>query len=266
MLFRSLDAQGNPVIGQASSLKDAVTMPNATLKSGSGWTDNRDGTYTATYTADKAGENLQATLRLAEWTESSTSKAYAITHGQAAQAGSSVLVDGSSFVSGSDMTVFVSLLDAQGNPVIGQASSLTDAVTVPGAALKGEWSETPANSGVYTATYTAQTAGTALQAKLTLDGWTKSLTSNAYDIHVLEFSSITVNDHQFSVNDGFPTTGFVGATFTLNLKDGASASNFDWKVDGGAGWVSVNNGVVRFTGKGTSSTVTITVTPKTGGG
>ncbi|HDX1139944.1 TPA: hypothetical protein RNX54_002194, partial [Pasteurella multocida] len=116
------------------------------------------------------------------------------------------------------------------------------------------------------ATYTAKTVGKDLKATLKLAEWTKGSTSDAYAIHVLEFGSITVNDHQFSMNDGFPTTGFVGATFTLNLKDGVSASDVDWKVDGGDGWVSVNNGVVKFTGEGTSSKVTITATPKTGGG
>src|SRR5699024_10636963 len=106
-----LDAQGNPVIGQASGLKDAVTVPGATPKDAWSETPANSGVYTATYTAQTVGTGLKATLKLDGWTESSISDAYAITHGQAAQAGSSVLVDGSSFVSGSDMTVFVSLLD-----------------------------------------------------------------------------------------------------------------------------------------------------------
>ncbi|MCS3414786.1 hypothetical protein, partial [Serratia marcescens] len=69
-----------------------------------------------------------------------------------------------SYVSGSDIQVTVTLKDAQGNAVSGQASSLKDAVTVLNATLKGEWSE---KDGGYTATYTANQAGTGLQATLT---------------------------------------------------------------------------------------------------
>ncbi|WP_253384097.1 inverse autotransporter beta domain-containing protein [unidentified bacterial endosymbiont] len=46
------DAQNHPVTGQAAALtEEAVTAPGATLKAGSNWTDNGDGSYTATYTA-----------------------------------------------------------------------------------------------------------------------------------------------------------------------------------------------------------------------
>src|SRR5699024_3296537 len=136
--------------------------------------------YTATYTAQTAGENQKATLKLDGWTESSISDAYAITHGQAAQANSSVLVDGSSFVSGSDMTVFVSLLDAQGNPVIGQASSLKDAVTVPNATLSSAWTDN--RDGPYPPVDLADKAGENLKAKLKFAEWTESSTSDAYAI------------------------------------------------------------------------------------
>ncbi|WP_176555180.1 inverse autotransporter beta domain-containing protein, partial [Serratia marcescens] len=80
-------------------------------------------------------------------------------------------VDKDSYVSGSDIQVTVTLKDAQGNAVSGQASSLTDAVAVQHATLKGEWRE---QAGSYTATYTADQAGTGLQATLTLNGATAS--------------------------------------------------------------------------------------------
>ncbi|SQA97939.1 Uncharacterised protein [Cedecea neteri] len=50
------DANGNAVTGAAASLTtEAVTVVNATLKTGSSWKDNGDGTYTGTYTATTAG-------------------------------------------------------------------------------------------------------------------------------------------------------------------------------------------------------------------
>ncbi|MDA8519152.1 hypothetical protein NNO03_22710, partial [Citrobacter sp. Igbk 16] len=52
---------------------------NATLKAGSSWKDNGDGTYMATYTATTVGTDLKATLQLSGWGAADTSGAYAIT-------------------------------------------------------------------------------------------------------------------------------------------------------------------------------------------
>lgn len=74
------DAQDNAVTGAASSLTaEAVTVPNATLKTGSSWKDNNDGTYTGMYTATTAGTGLKATVKLSGWTDGAESEAYAIT-------------------------------------------------------------------------------------------------------------------------------------------------------------------------------------------
>ena len=73
--------------------------------------------------------------------------------------------------------------------------------------------------------------------------------------------NIEVNGYSFALNSGFPTIGFKGAQFTLNIDNG-SADQFDWTSD--ASWVSVNNGVVSFTDKGTNATVNITGTKKNG--
>ncbi|MGJ7119449.1 invasin, partial [Morganella morganii] len=171
------DAQGNTVSGASSSLTaDTVTVANAALKAGGSWTETAEGTgvYTATYTAGKAGTNLKATLTLSGWTAGVSSEAYAITAGTATQGTSAIKTDKATYVSGTDMKVTVTLKDAQGNPVSGQASVLTaDTVTVSNAALKagGSWTETAEGTGVYTATYTAGKAGTNLKATLTLSGW-----------------------------------------------------------------------------------------------
>ncbi|HCM9622342.1 TPA: invasin, partial [Enterobacter cloacae subsp. cloacae] len=72
---------------------------------------------------------------------------------------------------------------------------------------------------------------------------------------------VAVNGYTFAKDAGFPTTGFKGAEFTLELNN-ASASNYTWTSD--ASWVSVNAGVVSFTGTGTADRVTITGMPKSG--
>ncbi|PKA29255.1 invasin [Cedecea lapagei] len=74
------DSAGNALTGEAGLLTTStVTVPNATLKTGSSWTDNGDGTYTATYTAETMSTDNQATLKLSGWSAGSTSEKYAIT-------------------------------------------------------------------------------------------------------------------------------------------------------------------------------------------
>ncbi|KFF76754.1 hypothetical protein IY40_22340, partial [Serratia marcescens] len=254
-------AQGNPVSGQESGLDNAVAVPGGRIQTETHWSEEVVGTgkYRATYVARIAGNNQTATLKLSG--EVRPSNKYAITAGPAVPDTSTIDVDGERYIPGGDMKVTVTLKDAQGNAVSGQADSLKD-VKVPNAVLKGAWTETAANAGIYRATYTAKTAGTGLQATLKHTGWSREVVSKAYVIASLTFEAVIVNGHQFPVSAGFPSTGFNGATFTLRLKD-ASASDFNWAAN--ASWVNVNDGVVSFTGQGTGSSVTITATPKTGG-
>ncbi|MGP3284259.1 inverse autotransporter beta domain-containing protein, partial [Serratia bockelmannii] len=253
--------QGNPVSGQESGLDNAVAVPGGRIQTETHWSEEAVGTgkYRATYVARIAGNDQTATLKLSG--EVRPSNKYAITAGSAVPDTSTIDVDGERYMAGGDMKVTVTLKDAQGNAVSGQTDSLKD-VAVPNAELKGTWTETAANSGVYSGTYTAQQAGTGLKATLKRTGWSREVASKAYVIASLTFEAVIVNGHQFPVSAGFPSTGFSGATFTLKLKD-ASASDFNWAAN--ASWVNVNDGVVSFTGQGTGSSVTITATPKTGG-
>ncbi|MDU7484033.1 MAG: hypothetical protein E7K90_22015, partial [Hafnia alvei] len=76
-----------------------------------------------------------------------------------------------------------------------------------------------------------------------------------------------VNDYIFTTTSEegtFPTTGFTGATFTIVPKDSKKATNYTWTAN--ALWVSVTDGVVKFTAKGSGSKVTVTGTPKSGPG
>lgn len=78
---------------------------------------------------------------------------------------------------------------------------------------------------------------------------------------MVDLKDVTVNGYTFAKDAGFPTTGFTGANFTLNVTDG-SASDFTWTSD--ASWLTVTDGVVTFTGTGTGDKVTVTGTPSSG--
>ncbi|TNL01221.1 invasin, partial [Kosakonia cowanii] len=265
------DAQGNAVTGAASLLTtDTVTVQNATLKSGRSWKETGEGTgiYTATYTATTAGTGLKATVKLGGWGNPASSEAYAITATTPDQAKSGIKTDKATYVSGADMAVTVTLKDAQGNAVTGAASLLTaETVTVQHATLKGGSGWKDNGDGTYTAAYRAATAGTGLKAAVKLGGWGTAAESGAYIIYgTATLKDISVNGYTFRPDEGFPTTGFKGAEFTLNLKsdNGGSTSDYIWTAD--APWVSVTDGVVRFTGKGTGNRVTVTGMPKSGTG
>ncbi|MGK0707003.1 inverse autotransporter beta domain-containing protein, partial [Yokenella regensburgei] len=180
-----------------------------------------------------------------------------------ALAQSTIVTDKNGYVSGDDMLVTVTLKDANGNGVTGASASLTaEAVTVQNATAKADgWTDN--GDGTYGRTYAAVTAGTGLKAAVKLSGWDKAAQSDAYAItEPPELKDITVNGYTFAKDAGFPTTGFTGATFTLNLTSD-TASDYTWTSD--ADWVSVTNGVVKFTKKGTGSKVTITGKRKSGG-
>ncbi len=238
------DTNNNVVAGAASSLTaDTVTVPNAILKAGSRWRDNGDGTYTA------------------------SSDAYAITAATPDGAKSAISTDATAYVSGSDMAVTVTLKDGQDNAVTGTAASLTaDTVTVPNAILKAgsRWRDN--GDGTYTAAYTATTAGTNLRATVRLGGWSTAAQSGKYGIILGYEAPASINTQvnaytftQTSEEGTFPTTGFTGATFTIVPKDSKSVTDYTWTSD--ASWVSVTDGVVKFTGTGTGDKVTITGTP-----
>lgn len=84
---------------------------------------------------------------------------------------SSITMDSTSYISGTDVTVKVMLKDTMDNAVSGQAALLTaGAVSVPNACLKTGSSWRDDGDGTYTATYTATTAGVGLKARLKLSG------------------------------------------------------------------------------------------------
>jgi adhesin/invasin len=247
------DAQHNPVAGQ-DAVVQTTAVSGATLKGS--WTDNKDGTYTSTWTAQIAGTGLKATLTVSDGEV--TSAAYDITASAPVKANSTLGLDKASYVTGDDIQVVATLQDAQHNPVAGQAA-VVQTTAMPGAMLKGSWTDN--QDGTYSGVFTATTAAPGLKATMTVSDGT--VESAPFEITAVVLKDVTVNNYTFAKDAGFPTTGFTGATFTLNVTDG-SASYFTWTSD--ASWVTVTDGVVKFTGPGTGDKVTITGTPSNGYG
>ncbi|HGM5420072.1 TPA: hypothetical protein ACKP1J_004501 [Serratia liquefaciens] len=256
------DAHGNAVTGQAATLASSVKVGSGTLNGVWAEASAGSGTYVATYTAGVAGSALKATLTLADATQ--VSKEYDIYAAEAVVANSTIKLDKSEYVVGDAITVTVTLKDKASNPLVGEDSAtLKGFVTVHGATLKEDWLEGVNEDGTYQATYTATAEVVGQVATLTLTDGSKSA-DNKYTIKpVPAVTGIVVNGYTFAKDAGLPTMGFEGARFTLELS-GGHASDYNWTAD--ASWVSVVDGVVAFTGDGTSSRVTISGVPKSGRG
>ncbi|EPA1042555.1 Ig-like domain-containing protein [Enterobacter bugandensis] len=154
-------------------------------------------------------------------------------------------------------TLKLTLHDALDNPVKGQTVEFVSDKETVGAT-------TDNHDGTYTAPLTAAagvpgTANISVKVGGNVFGSLKT-TVTLSSIAILK--DISVNGYVFNKAAGFPSTGFKGAKFTLNLEKG-SPSDFAWSAD--VPWVSVSGGVVTFTGAGDGSQVTVTGTPKSGG-
>ncbi|ELF0847164.1 inverse autotransporter beta domain-containing protein [Salmonella enterica] len=271
------DAQGNALTGLTDSLtfvvKDSGGQTPATgIITESAITESSTkGTYTATLKGTTAGK-YTIVPEYNGTSLGSLSATVTLTDTLPDEAKSAIKTDATTYVSGADMAVTVTLKDAQDNAVTGAASSLTaDAVTVPSATLKTGSSWKDNGDGTYTGTYTATMAGTGLKATLKLSGWGGPASSEAYAITLEDEAPASINTQvnaytftQTSEEGTFPTTGFTGATFTIVPKDSKSPTDYTWTSN--ASWVSVTDGVVTFTGTGTGSKVTITGTPTSGQG
>ncbi|WP_282808273.1 invasin domain 3-containing protein [Hafnia alvei] len=212
------DAQGNGTTGQAALLtSSAVTVANATAKADSVWADNGDGTYSRTYIANTVGSNLAASLKLSNWSTAVSSSAYAITQGSVVQAGAKIATNAGSYVAGTEMTVTVTLKDAQGNGATGQAALLTSTtVGVPNATAKADSVWTDNNDGTYSRTYIANTVGSNLAASLKLSNWSTAVSSSAYAITQ---GSVVQAGAKIATDESSYVAGSE-MTMTVTLKDG----------------------------------------------
>ncbi|HEB1799677.1 TPA: inverse autotransporter beta domain-containing protein [Escherichia albertii] len=207
------DAQGNAVLDGAALLSgSSVTVEGADGPSGS-WTGT-DGTYTATWRAQTAGDDYHAALKLAGWSENKRSDTYIIRASEAVSLNSAITLDRTEYAAGEPITVTVTLRDAQGNAVPDGAALLSgSSVTVEGAdGPSGSWTGT---DGTYTATWRAQTAGDDYHAALKLAGWSENKWSDTYIIRASEAvslnSAITLDRTEYAAGELI--------TVTVTLRD-----------------------------------------------
>ncbi|HBL7614938.1 TPA: Ig-like domain-containing protein [Escherichia coli] len=177
------DAHGNMVEGGESLLSgDNVTVEGA-VRSG-GWSETA-GVYTATWSAQMAGDSHHATLKLSEWGSSKQSESYSIHSGAPVQANSAIRTDKLAYIAGEPLTVTITLRDEFGNPALGLTSevieSYIDNFAVGGATPDSlQWVEQ--NNGEYTIVWTAWVAEENLVASLKLKTWGTEIKSSLYGI------------------------------------------------------------------------------------
>ena len=178
------DAHGNLVEGGESLLSgDNVTVEGA-VRSG-GWSETA-GVYTATWSAQMAGDSHHATLKLSEWGSSKQSESYSIHSGAPVQANSAIRTDKSAYIAGEPLTVTITLRDEFDNPALGLTSevieSYIDNFTVGGATHDAmQWVEQ--NNGEYTIVWTGYNLPEEnLVASLKLKTWGTEIKSSLYGI------------------------------------------------------------------------------------
>ncbi|MEF9511101.1 Ig-like domain-containing protein, partial [Escherichia coli] len=177
------DAHGNLVEGGESLLSGDNVIVEGAVRSG-GWSETA-GVYTATWSAQMAGDSHHATMKLSEWGSSKQSESYSIHSGAPVQANSAIRTDKSAYIAGEPLTVTVTLRDEFGNPALGLTSevieSYIDNFAVGGATPDSlQWVEQ--NNGEYTIVWTAWVAEENLVASLKLKTWAAEIKSSLYGI------------------------------------------------------------------------------------
>ncbi|EPB8436117.1 inverse autotransporter adhesin IatC [Escherichia coli] len=177
------DAHGNLVEGGESLLSGDNVIVEGAVRSG-GWSETA-GVYTATWSAQMAGDSHHATLKLFEWGSSKQSESYSIHSGAPVQANSAIRTDKLAYIAGEPLTVTITLRDEFGNPALGLTSevieSYIDSFAVGGATPDAmRWVEQ--NNGEYTIVWTAWVAEENLVASLKLKTWAAEIKSSLYGI------------------------------------------------------------------------------------
>ncbi|MCS3491020.1 inverse autotransporter beta domain-containing protein [Enterobacter sp. SLBN-59] len=254
------DANGNPVSGQAVSF----TATNGAVVTVTSASTGEDGVATATLTNTKAG----AAAVTASVGSSSQTVDTTFVAGAPDDTHSSLTANPTSIVANNTATTTITWgpKDANGNPVTGLTGVSFDLGGATDVTL-GSVTESPAGS--YTATLKGSTAQAVTVkpavAGTVTGGLSATVTLTAAIQPMPSTTKLAVNGATFAVDSGFPTTGFMGATYQIRMNGDAGNNNgYDWSAD--QSWVSVDaGGNVKFTGTGSRNTVTITAKPKAGG-
>ncbi|HHY8361602.1 TPA: inverse autotransporter adhesin IatC [Escherichia coli] len=248
------DAHGNLVEGGESLLSgDNVTVEGA-VRSGE-WSETA-GVYTATWSAQMAGDSHHATLTLPEWGNSKQSESYSIHSGAPVQANSAIRTDKSAYIAGEPLTVTVTLRDEFGNPALGLTSevieSYIDNFAVDGATPDSlYWVEQ--NSGEYTIVWTAWVAEENLVASLKLKTWAMEIKSSLYGIQpgaaAQTQSTIVTDKTKYIAGDSITVTVVLKDAQGNFITDGVAQLNEENVQVRNADSIQGNNWVYNGDGK-----------------
>lgn len=151
-------------------------------------TDNDDGTYDFTFTPTTVGTPIKIEITTSMTFFLQNTADLTITPGAASSATTTVTSSGSTVASSSSVTLTATVKDAYNNPI---SSGSTVAFSLSGGTSTGTLGTvTNQGNGVYSATFTGVVAGTALAARVVVDGVT--LTPSA-SVQVLPGTPVSVN-------------------------------------------------------------------------
>ncbi|HAX5091653.1 TPA: hypothetical protein JZG40_003619 [Escherichia coli] len=248
------DAHGNLVEGGESLLfGDNVTVEGA-VRSGE-WSETA-GVYTATWSAQMAGDSHHATLTLSEWGSSKQSESYSIHSGAPVQANSAIRTDKSAYIAGEPLTVTITLRDEFGNPALGLTSevieSYIDNFAVGGATSDSmQWVEQ--NNGEYTIVWTAWVAEENLVASLKLKTWAMEIKSSLYGIQpgaaAKTQSTIVTDKTKYIAGDSITVTVVLKDAQGNFITDGVAQLNEENVQVRNADSIQGNNWVYNGDGK-----------------
>ncbi|EKY4873313.1 Ig-like domain-containing protein [Escherichia coli] len=248
------DAHGNLVEGGESLLSgDNVTVEGA-VRSGE-WSETA-GVYTATWSAQMAGDSHHATLTLPEWGSSKQSESYSIHSGAPVQANSAIRTDKSAYIAGEPLTVTITLRDEFGNPALGLTSevieSYIDNFAVGGATSDSmQWVEQ--NNGEYTIVWTAWVAEENLVASLKLKTWAMEIKSSLYGIQpgaaAQTQSTIVTDKTKYIAGDSITVTVVLKDAQDNFITDGVAQLNEENVQVRNADSIQGNNWVYNGDGK-----------------
>ncbi|HCJ9379063.1 TPA: Ig-like domain-containing protein [Escherichia coli] len=248
------DAHGNLVEGGESLLSgDNVTVEGA-VRSGE-WSETA-GVYTATWSAQMAGDSHHATLTLPEWGSSKQSESYSIHSGAPVQANSAIRTDKSAYIAGEPLTVTITLRDEFGNPALGLTSevieSYIDNFAVGGATPDSmQWVEQ--NNGEYTIVWTAWVAEENLVASLKLKTWATEIKSSLYGIQpgaaAQTQSTIVTDKTKYIAGDSITVTVVLKDAQGNFITDGVAQLNEENVQVRNADSIQGNNWVYNGDGK-----------------
>lgn len=168
-----------------------ISLKNSTLKSAvvSALTKKSAGVYTVTVTAGTDNETVTLTPSVSGITL--TPAGVTISSTMPDEKTSTIKTDTTTYLTGTDMLITVTLKDKSQKALTDDAGLLTtDTVKVPNATLRAGSSWKDHNDGTYTATYTAITDN---QASLKLSGWSDSSTSDKYAITLGDEPPASIN-------------------------------------------------------------------------